>query len=149
MLHPDYRDMLLCLNDHEAEYVVVGAHAMAVHGFVRSTGDFDVWVRSDPQNSQRVFEALAEFGAPMDGLTPSSFAQSGLVLQIGVAPVRIDILTTISGHITFDEAFNSASIVLLDGIAVRVLSAELLLRNKLAAGRPKDLLDAENLRGQG
>src|SRR5687767_6219961 len=103
-LNQDFRDLLSALNDAGADYLVVGAHALAAHGHVRATKDLDVWVRPSPPNAERVYEALRAFGAPLTSLSVSDLATPGIVFQIGVAPIRIDILTAIDG-VTFEEAW--------------------------------------------
>src|SRR5262249_5639829 len=100
----DFRDLFAALNDAEAEYLVVGAHALAAHGHVRATKDIDVWILAEPVNAAKVHRALEVFGAPLANLSPEDLAMPGIVFQIGVAPNRIDILTMISG-VTFDEAW--------------------------------------------
>ncbi|HET9225586.1 MAG TPA: hypothetical protein VFR31_02900, partial [Thermoanaerobaculia bacterium] len=103
-------------------FLVVGAHALAVHGVVRTTGDLDIWVRPDPENAQRVWRALAGFGAPMEamGLTIQDLSQPGTVYQIGLPPKRIDILTEISG-VEFDEAWGSRTVQEADGLTIPFL----------------------------
>lgn len=146
-LNEDFRDVLLELADRGAEFVIVGAFAVAFHGVPRATGDLDVFVRPTLENSRRVFEALARFGAPLKagGVTPEDFAKAGVVYQIGLPPRRIDILTEISG-VGFSEAWASRKTVELEGRLVAFLGRDALLRNKTAAGRPKDLADAARLR---
>jgi hypothetical protein len=97
--------MLSLLQDRKVEFIIVGAYGLAAHGLVRSTGDIDIWVNPTTSNAERVFEALAQFGAPLDGVTPNDFEQPGIVFQIGIAPCRIDILTRISGGFSFEEAY--------------------------------------------
>ena len=104
MLNPDYREMLKSLEEEGAEFIIVGAYAMAAHGYPRSTADMDVWVNPTPSNAARVFRALARFGAPLKGVSPGDFQEEDIVFQIGVAPCRIDVLTTISGGIPFADA---------------------------------------------
>ncbi len=145
MLNPNFRDMLLALNDARAEYLVVGAYAMAAHGCPRSTGDIDIWIRATPENAQCVWAALTSFGAPMAEISVQDFSAPGIVFQIGVAPQRIDIMTLISG-VSFDDAWSNRLIVDLDGLVVSVIGREQLLQNKIASGRPKDILDADILR---
>ncbi len=145
MLNPNFKDMLSALNDANAEYLVVGAYAMAAHGCPRSTGDIDFWIRSTPDNAQRVLNALAVFGAPMSQIDMKDLLTQDLVFQIGVAPQRIDILTSISG-VEFDQAWHNRLIANLDGLSANVIGRQELLRNKIASGRPKDLLDADILR---
>lgn len=149
MLNRDYREMLLCFARYEVDYIVVGAYALAAHGFPRSTADIDIWVRPDEINSQQVYSALVEFGAPLQDIDVQTFALANVVYQIGVAPCRIDILTGISGDVTFDEAMGSSKIYTLDDLEVRVLGVEMLIRNKLATGRPRDLADVAMLRKRG
>lgn len=130
-----------------AEYLLVGAFAVAKYIEPRSTGDIDLWVRPGLENARRVWNALAEFGAPIKDLTPEDLAKPGLVYQIGVAPVRIDILTAIDG-ITFEEAWDEREFLNFEGVRVPVISRRHLVANKRAAGRPKDLADVALLEGQ-
>jgi len=137
MLNPDFRDMLSCLSDEGVEFIVVGAYALAAHGFPRATGDIDIWVRNSSENAPRVLRALARFGAPMFDLSEEDFKATDRVVQLGVEPCRIDLLTGISG-VEFDEAWENKSAVTLDGMHINILSRADLLKNKLAAGRDKD-----------
>src|SRR5688500_6143548 len=137
MLNPDFRDMLSCLNDEGVEFILVGAYALAAHGLPRATGGIDVWVRNTPDNARKVLRALARFGAPTSGLSEEDFTTPDRVLQLGVEPSRVDLLTGIDG-VVFDEAMNGKVKVTVDGIEVSVLSKRDLLKNKLAAGRDKD-----------
>ncbi|HMM35235.1 MAG TPA: hypothetical protein PKA62_10955, partial [Thermoanaerobaculia bacterium] len=100
----DFVEMLSALDAAGAEYLVVGAHALAAHGVPRATGDLDIWVRATPENARRVLAALREFGAPLFDLTANDLSRPGTVFQIGVVPVRIDLLTSISG-VGFEEAW--------------------------------------------
>ncbi len=140
----DFVEMLSALDAAGAEYLVVGAHALAAHGVPRATGDLDVWVRATPENALRVLAALREFGAPLFDLTADDLSRPGTVFQIGVVPVRIDLLTSISG-VGFEEAWAGRIEVPIEGVTVRVLGREALVRNKRATGRAKDLLDADSL----
>ncbi|MFC1759729.1 hypothetical protein ACFL2H_13340, partial [Planctomycetota bacterium] len=97
MLNPNFKDMLVALNDAKAEYLVVGAYAMAAHGCPRSTGDIDFWVRATPKNAERVWNALSAFGAPMDQISAGDLSTPNVVFQIGIAPQRIDVMTSVSG----------------------------------------------------
>ena len=103
-MNPDFRDLLSEFNARGVEYLVVGAYALAAHGHVRATGDLDIWVRPAPDNAARVRKALAAFGAPVRDLTETDLIQPGLVFQIGIAPLRIDILTGIDG-VEFADAW--------------------------------------------
>lgn len=137
------------LQDEGALFLVVGAHALATHGYVRSTGDLDIWIRADPENARRVWRALLRFKAPVEalGLTEEDLARPGLVFQIGLAPRRIDILTEISG-VTFEEAWPSRTVGRAGDIDIPFLGREALVRNKKATGRLKDLADIEALEGR-
>ena len=150
-LNEDFVDMLHALDSEGAEFIVVGAHALAALGFARATGDIDIFVRPTPDNAARVFAALRAFGAPLaaHGVTREDFVRPDNVYQIGLPPRRIDILTAISG-VTFEDAWSSRLQVELGGIAVSTLGRGAMIRNKRAAARPKDLIDADVLeRGGG
>lgn len=140
----DFRDLLSEFNAHSVEYLIVGAHALAAHGHVRATKDLDVWVRPTAENATRVLEALGEFGAPLADLTVEDLTMPGVVFQIGVEPLRIDVLTSISG-VAFDDAWKSRLSTNLLGVAVSALSREDLIRNKRVSGRLQDLADIERL----
>jgi hypothetical protein len=139
-MNRDFSDMLSALSAGGAEYLVVGAHALAAHGRPRATGDLDLWVRPTPENAGRVWRALAQFGAPLGSLSVADLEHSGIVFQIGVPPCRIDILTSIDG-VDFDEAWPRRIHVSIGPNEVPVLGREDLVANKRAAGRPKDLAD--------
>jgi hypothetical protein len=143
-MSPDFKDLLAAFNVHGVEYLVVGAHALAAHGHVRATKDLDVWVRPDPANAVRTLEALASFGAPLHDLTAEDLSVSGTVFQIGVPPVRIDVITAIDG-VAFEDAWRGRLETAFAGIPVSVLSRGHLIANKKAAGRLQDLADVENL----
>lgn len=120
---------------------MVGAHALAAHGRIRATKDMDVWVRPAAQNAPRVLRALAAFGAPLQDLTEADLLLPGLIFQIGVAPVRIDVITGIEG-VDFDTAWGNRVIAHLGGVPVPVLSRQHLIAKK-ASGRLQDLADVE------
>lgn len=141
-MSPDFKDLLSAFNARGVEYLVVGAYALAAHGRVRATSDLDVWVRADAGNAKRVMEALAEFGAPLHEITEIDLQRPGVVFQIGVAPLRIDILTAIDA-VDFDEAWAKRLSTSFAGQPVPVLSVEHLIRNKRAVGRAQDLADLE------
>ena len=143
----DYRDLFAELNTHGVDYIVVGSHALAVHGHVRATKDLDVWIRPEASNAPRVLRALASFGAAIGELTEKDLAQPGLIFQIGIAPVRIDILTHIDG-VQFSDAWNRRVRTRFEDQEVSVLSREDLIANKKASGRTQDLADLEALEGE-
>lgn len=146
-LNDDFRDLLVVFADAGVEFVIVGAYALAFHGAPRASGDIDLFVRPGLDNAQRVFDALARFGAPLESarMTAADFAERGAVYQIGLPPRRIDILTMISG-VTFDEAWASRSTGEVQGRTIAFIGRAALLKNKLAAGRLKDIADAARLR---
>ena len=146
-MNPDFRDMLSALSEAGAEYLVVGAYALAAHGYPRATGDMDVWVKHSRENAQKVWSALVVFGAPLEGLTREDLNTPGTVFQIGVAPRRIDILTSITG-VDFDDAWPRHRDVEFEGATIPVLGREDLLKNKKALKRPKDLADVAWLEGE-
>lgn len=148
MLNPDYRDILSIFGEEKVEFLVVGAYALAAHGLPRATGDIDLWVRPSRENAVRVFRSLGRFGAPLAGITADDFTEPDVVFQIGIAPNRIDVLTTISG-VEFEEAWQTRRNIVLEGVAVCVISSALLLQNKRSTGRAKDELDARWLEGKG
>lgn len=136
--------MLSALNARKAEYMVVGAYALAAHGYLRSTGDIDIWVRCTVENAEKVLQALKDFGAPMFDLTLDDLSAPGVIFQIGLPPRRIDFLTSISG-VDFDNCWDDRMEVEVDGLSINFLSKSWLIANKRAAGRPKDILDADEL----
>ena len=144
MLNKDYKEMLQFLLEEKVEFILVGAYALGAHGYPRATGDIDIWVNADENNSKRTYNALARFGAPLDQLQVNDFAVEGVIFQIGVAPRRIDIITRIDG-VTYDEANDDKIIVEVEGLLLPVLSLDNLIKNKLATGREKDELDAKYL----
>ena len=147
MLNPDFRDMLSALADERADYLLVGAYAVAVHGIPRATGDLDLWIRVSPENAARVLRALARFGAPLTDVSEADLTGRGTVVQIGVAPRRIDLLTTLDG-LEFDEAWARRTNVDVEGLRIPVLSRADLIRNKKAVGRPQDLADVARLESE-
>jgi hypothetical protein len=140
-MNRDFRDLLAAFNAQGVEYLVVGAHALAAHGHVRATNDLDVWVRPDPENARRVLKALQAFGAPLHDLTEADLITPGLVFQIGVPPVRIDVLTAIDG-VEFAEAWSTRMLTQFAGQPVTVLSREHLIKNKRAEVDPWDWTDS-------
>lgn len=143
-MNRDFKDLLSGFNAGGVEFIVVGSHAMAAHGYVRATKDLDVWVNPTAANAARVMAALAGFGAPISDLRPEDFSEPGSVCQIGVAPVRIDIITTIDG-VLFEEAWKDRRESRFAGEVIPVLSLRDLIRNKRASGRTQDLADLEAL----
>lgn len=145
MMTEDFKDLLRALNSSGARYLIIGGHAFSVHSEPRATKDLDVFIRSDPENAKSVYRALAQFGAPLDGMSEADFAD-GTTFQIGQPPDRIDILQRIDG-VAFDEAWPNRIEGKIDGeVEAFVISRDDLIRNKLASGREQDLLDVKTLR---
>jgi len=147
VLNPDFRDILSALSDESADYLLVGAYAVAVHGIPRATGDLDLWVRVSAENAARVLRALARFGAPLNDVREADLTSPGMVVQIGVAPRRIDLLTTLDG-LEFDAAWAHRTHVDVEGLRVPVIGRADLVRNKKAVGRPQDLADVARLESE-
>ena len=145
MLNEDYKEMLQILLNNEVKFLVVGAYAMAVHGYPRATGDLDLWVFTSRENAEKVYKALTEFGAPLEQIDKGSFSEKGIIFQIGVTPCRIDIITQIDG-VEFEQAYPKRKEIEIDGIKIPVISKEDLIHNKETTGREKDKLDSKFMR---
>jgi hypothetical protein len=143
----DFVEMLSALFDAGADYLIVGAYALAAHDRPRATGDLDIWVRASRANAERVRRAIEIFGIPVDEISVDDLAKPGLVLQVGYPPQRIDVMTSVSG-VTFDEAWPRRIFVDVKGKQHPVIGKEELIRNKQALGRAKDLLDVDELKKQ-
>ncbi len=141
----DLKELLRKFNEHQIKYLVVGAYAVMRYTEPRYTKDLDVWIEATQDNANRVFEALAEFGAPMDNITPADFTNQKLVFQIGIEPHRIDIMMGIKG-LEFSDAWSHRVEARFEDITINLISKGDLLIAKKAAGRPQDLIDAEALR---
>lgn len=142
-LQKDLREFIELLNSHGVEYLVVGGHAVAFHGYPRYTGDIDFLIRATEENTARIMSVIKHFGIDADALK-AALTEPGKIVQIGRPPNRIDILTSASG-IDFDEAWGGAVGGSLDGVPVRFPDIGSLLKNKRASGRMKDLADVEEL----
>jgi hypothetical protein len=143
----DFLDLLTALSRADARVMLVGGHAVAFYGRPRATKDFDLWMDATPDNAARVLTALRAFGAPLGTLSEQDLAQPGHGFRMGVPPLRIEVLTEISG-VTFAEAWPRRETLDLGGLAVAVIGRDDLLRNKRAAGRPQDLADVDVLERQ-
>jgi hypothetical protein len=138
------KDLLLAFNEQHVRYLIVGGYAFGVHAEPRATKDLDIFVSSDSDNSEAVFRALTQYGAPLHGLSPKDFTD-GSTFQIGQPPARIDLLQQIDG-VAFDEAWSHRVEGMIDGeIPAAIISRDDMIRNKLASGREQDLLDAKKL----
>ncbi len=145
MVNPDFRDLFAALNEAGASYLVVGAHAVAFYAEPRYTKDLDVWVDASPGNAPRILAALGAFGAPLAGVAESDFHTPGAVLQIGVAPNRIDVTTQIDG-VAFGAAWPNRQSTTFGDQSIWIIGRAELMQNKAAVARPQDLLDLDLLR---
>ena len=145
-MNEDFRDVLAELLAARARFLVVGAHAVAVHGIPRATGDLDVWIDTRTDNVPRVWSALVRFGAPVEtlGVTTQDLAKPGVIVQIGFPPRRIDIMTGVTG-LVFETAWTSRITHRVDDLEVPFIGRAALIENKRATGRPKDLADIDAL----
>jgi hypothetical protein len=144
-VNPDFRDLFAALNGEGAEFLIVGAHALAIHGAPRFTKDLDVWVRPTEGNAQKVFRALQAFGAPLANLSTQDLHAPDVMFQIGIAPNRIDLLTAIDG-VDFDACWGQRLEHRYGDQPVWIIGKADLIRNKVATGRPQDLVDVSSLR---
>lgn len=139
-LSPDYKEFVELLNAHGVEYMVVGAYAVARYGVVRNTGDIDVWVNPTLANAKRLVQVLADFGVAGLGYSTADFVTPDTIVQLGVSPIRIDVLTAIDG-VSFAECYSGRQTAVLDGVPIAVISIHDLRRNKASTGRAKDQED--------
>ena len=143
-LGSDFRDLLRAFIDREVRFLVVGGYAVAVHGRPRATGDLDVWIDCTEENAERAYAGLADFGAPLTDLTREDLTTPGVVFQIGQPPLRIDVLTRVTG-VGFARAWENRSHADFEGLRVPVIGRAELIANKRALGRARDLADVADL----
>jgi hypothetical protein len=143
-VQPDFRDLLALLNEHKVEYLIVGGYALAFHGAPRFTGDIDVFVRPNQTNLERIIDALTAFGFAFGNLSRSDFEEPDKVVQLGVPPVRVDLITSISG-VTWDEAVSHKEPGMFGDVPVSYIGRTEFVANKRASARQKDLADLEAL----
>lgn len=146
VLNKDFKEFIALLNEHNVQYIIVGGYALAFHGYPRFTKDIDLWILPNPENAERILAVLHDFGfAPLD-LAVEDFILPNKVIQLGQPPNRIDIMTSISG-VNFEECYQATIEIELDGIVVRFIGLEDLIKNKRSTGRLRDLGDIEELEG--
>jgi hypothetical protein len=143
-LSNDFLEFISSLNESGANYLLVGGYAVIYHGYPRNTGDMDIWVESTRTNGEKVVAALRAFGFGTMKITPEDFMEPNQILQLGISPVRIDILTTIDG-VDFEQAFKARVLHTQDDIRIPIINLEALRQNKKVSGRLKDLLDLQEL----
>ena len=139
---PDFKEFLQLLNSHNVEYLLVGGYAVGYYGYPRATADMDIWINTAPENVERIIRVLDEFG--FSGVTAELFLKENQVIRMGVPPLRIEVLTDISG-VKFEECYRERTVAVLGEVTVSLLSLEHLKINKKASGRYKDLNDLEHL----
>ena len=144
ILSPDFKDFLRLLNEHKVEYLLVGGYAVALHGYVRYTGDMDIWVLTSPVNAGKVVQALKEFGAPQAEQFFDVLLLEKRVIGMGLPPYKIEVVTSIDG-VTFEKCYANRLLVDIEGVTVAYLSLKDLRENKKASGRYKDLNDLQHL----
>ena len=142
-LTQDYQDIIFLFNKHKVKYLIAGAYAMSKVGYSRSTYDIDLWIEKTTQNAINIFHALDEFGVPFE-INPDDFLAPDSVLQIGIEPNRIDILTDVDG-LTFEDAWQNRQLVKFDTLEAYSLEIGDIIKNKTASNRPKDKLDLVQL----
>ncbi len=140
----DYGEILQCLNACGARYLVVGGYAVMRYSEPRFTKDLDLWIDNGPENTKLVLKALRRFGAPVTGIAAADLEKPEMVLQIGVAPVRVDIITSVPG-LEFENAWPNRETILWEGVETHFASKEDLVRAKRVAGRPSDKRDLKSL----
>jgi hypothetical protein len=143
-LPADFKEFLKLLGSNGVEYLLIGGYAVNLHGYVRTTNDLDIWINVNPENAARTDRALREFGFAPAALTPDLFLTRNNVVRMGLPPVRIEILTSISG-VEFDACYAEKVMIQIEEMLVPVISLARLRENKAASGRTRDLADLENL----
>jgi hypothetical protein len=143
-LPPDFKEFLKLLSAHQIKYLLIGGYAVGYHGYPRATADMDIWIAMNSENAEKVVTALKQFGFNVPDLAVEMFLKPNQIIRMGVPPVRIEILTTISG-VSFEECYPARVVDELDGVEVNLISLRHLKINKKAFGRHKDLDDLENL----
>lgn len=144
MLNQDFKEFIQSLTDNHVRYLVIGAYAVALHGYPRYTKDIDIWIEMSPDNAANMVKALDQFGFDSLGLLATDFLVPDQIIQLGYPPNRIDLITTPPG-VDFETCYASRVEVLIDDVTVNFIDLENLKKNKKAAGRLQDLADLENL----
>lgn len=144
LLPPDFKEFLQLLNSEAIEYLLVGGYAVGYYGYPRSTGDMDIWIHATSDNAVALVKVLERFGFAAKTLSPAVFLQPDKVVRMGVPPLRIDLLTNVSG-VVFTDCYLRRVLATVDGVAVNLIGLDDLKTNKKAIGRSKDLDDLEHL----
>lgn len=145
-LDKDFKEFIGLLNDHEVQYMIVGGYSVAHHGFPRYTGDIDIWIKPSSANGQKMMKVIDEFGFGSLGLKPGDFTLTDMVVQFGVEPLRIDVLTAVSGLASFDEAFTHIDKAKYDELDINFIGYNDLIKNKVVTNRLQDQRDVQELK---
>ena len=143
-LPPDFKEFLKLLKEHDVRYLLIGGYAVGYHGYARATDDMDIWVAIHPDNAQNLVSTLKAFGLDDPNLKPELFLQRPKIIRMGFPPMRVEIITSISG-VEFDKCYQERIVDTLDGVEVNLIDLENLKKNKRASGRTKDIADLEQL----
>jgi predicted nucleotidyltransferase len=143
-LPTDFKEFLKLLNSHQVEYLLIGGYAVSYHGYPRTTADMDIWIAIQKENAEKLVTVLKEFGFDIPHLAADLFLRENQIIRMGNPPMRIELLTTISG-VRFEECYSERTIDVIDDVEVQIINLEHLKRNKRASGRQKDLDDLKHL----
>ena len=143
-LPPDFSEFLKLLQDHEVKYLLIGGYAVSFHGYVRATGDMDIWIKRENENAKKLMNVLESFGFKTENISPELFLKPENVIRMGVPPIRIELMNSISG-VEFSECYGNRVEEIWNGVRVNIISLDQLRKNKKASGRLKDLSDLEHL----
>jgi predicted nucleotidyltransferase len=144
VLSPDFKEFLKLLKEYDVRYLLIGGYAVGYHGYARATGDMDIWIAIHPDNAHKMVAVLKTFGFDHTDLNAELFLRENKIIRMGVPPVRLEIITSISG-VEFDECYQARVVDELDGVEVNLIDLENLKKNKKASGRSKDIADLEKL----
>jgi hypothetical protein len=144
MFSRDFKEFVKLLNQNHVEYLIVGGYAVGLHGFPRYTGDIDFWINNTEQNAAKMVNILSEFGFSSYNVKIEDFLNSENVIQLGYPPYRIDILLAVDG-VNFEECYRNKFEKQIDDVSIDFIGREELIKNKKSTGRPKDIIDLENL----
>lgn len=142
----DFHDFLKLLSEHDVRYMIVGGYATGYHGYVRATGDLDIFVEVSESNAKKLVQTFKDFGFDA-GVTEDLFLEKGKMVRAGHPPLRLEILTEITG-VSFEDCYASCEEIEIDDVKIRFIGLGNLLKNKSSTGRTKDKLDVEMLGGQ-
>jgi len=140
ILTKDFVEFIECCVKRDVKFLIVGGYALAAHGHPRATKDLDIWILIDEANADRLIDALDDFGMGSVGLEPSDFLESGIIIQLGYPPIRVDLLTSVSG-VEFKTCWRKRETVAVGDVVAGIISREDLIENKRASGRPQDIVD--------